>query len=468
MGTFELVSTVRDSRTPEPLQKAELGSVLLLQNARWFMDVRWSVVGVFTVSGLIAALFPGVLGALGLVVEYEYLWALAAGLIAANAAFLLVVRRFPQDPPRASVKALLWCQIAVDLVMVTLLVHVIGSTRTFIPFVYLFHITLACIFFPRKESFLVTLGAAILYLLAVLGELAGVWPSAGIFGEEAIIPPVHSSLALLVASSAVFIWWVVWYLVSTLSEAVRRRDLQLSAANEQLVRVDQEKNRHMLTTVHELKVPFASIESNIDTLKVQHGAMIPPAVGAILERIDLQAQLLSERINEILFLGNLKSKDTSQESLSPVDVASLIDVALKNLEQKARERHIRFESHVPSIVVHGNVEQLTVLFTNLVSNAVLYSNEGGLVEISAREEKDEVRVLVTDHGIGIRDEALPHIFDEFYRTKEGARFNRMSTGLGLAIVKEIARHFGLRITVSSEQEKGTTFEVAIPKLKDMG
>jgi signal transduction histidine kinase len=90
------------------------------------------------------------------------------------------------------------------------------------------------------------------------------------------------------------------------------------------------------------------------------------------------------------------------------------------------------------------------------------------VEISAREEKDEVRVLVTDHGIGIRDEALPHIFDEFYRTKEGARFNRMSTGLGLAIVKEIARHFGLRITVSSEQEKGTTFEVAIPKLKDMG
>jgi len=468
MGRFELVSPVRDSKTPEAPQKAELGSALLLQNARWFMEIRWSIVGVFTVAGLIVALFPGSLAALGLVVTSAYFWALAAGLFAANVAFQLVVRRFPQAPSRSSVTALLWCQIAVDLAIVTLLVHIIGSTRTFIPFVYLFHITLACIFFPRKESFLVTLGAAILYLLAVLGELEGVWPSMGIPGGEAIIHSIRSSLALLVAGSAVLIWWVVWYLVSTLSEAVRRRDLQLNAANEQLLRADQEKNRHMLMTVHELKVPFAGIASNIDTLKFKHWAMIPPAVGAILERIDLQAQLLSERINEILFLGNLKSKDTSQESLSPVDVAPLIDTALKNLEQKAQERRIRFESRVPSIVVPGNVEQLTVLFTNLVSNAVLYSTEGGMVEISAREEKDEVRVLVADHGIGIRAEALPHIFDEFYRTKEGARFNRMSTGLGLAIVKEIARHFGIRITVTSEQEKGTTFDVAIPKLKDRG
>jgi signal transduction histidine kinase len=468
MGTFELVSPVRDSKTPEPTQKAELGSSLLLQNARWFIEVRWSVIGVFTVAGLIAALFPGLFGARGLVAPCAYFWALAAGLIAANGAFLLVVRRLPQNPPRSSVKALLWCQIAVDLVVVTLLVHVIGSTRTSIPFVYLFHIALACIFFPRKESFLVTLAAAILYLLAVLGELAGVWPSMGILGEEAIVPPIGSSLALLSAGAAVFIWWVVWYLVSTLSEAVRRRDLQLSDANEQLVRVDQEKNRQMLMTVHELKVPFAGIESNIETLKVLHWARIPPAVGAILERIDLQAQLLRERINEILFLGNLKSREMSQELRSPVDVASLIDAALKNLEQKAQERRIRFESRVPSIMVSGNIEQLTVLFTNLVSNAVLYSTEGGMVEIGVREEKDEVRVLVADHGIGVRDEALPHIFDEFYRTKEGARFNRMSTGLGLAIVKEIARHFGLRIRVTSEQGKGTTFDVAIPKLKDMG
>lgn len=118
---------------------------------------------------------------------------------------------------------------------------------------------------------------------------------------------------------------------------------------------------------------------------------------------------------------------------------------------------------MPPLAAPGEAEQLTALFTNLVSNAVLYSPEGGVVEIGAREEADEVRVTVRDHGIGIREDALPHIFDDFYRTNEGARFNRMSTGLGLAIVKEIAGHFGLRITVTSEQGKGTTFDVALPR-----
>jgi two-component system phosphate regulon sensor histidine kinase PhoR len=453
---------------PEPSPRAELGSALLLENTLWFIRVRWAIAGVLAVAGTVTALFPGWLGALGLDVAHVWLWGLAAGLTAANAAFGLVLRRLRQKSARPAVIAFLRCQIAVDLVIVTLLVHVIGSTRTFIPFVYLFHIAMACIFFPRKESFLVTLGAAILYFLTVLGEVEGAWPSMGVFSEDAFIPPVRSSLALLVAGSAIFIWWVVWYFVSTLSEAVRRRDLQLSAANEQLVRIDQEKNRQMLTTVHELKVPFAGIESNIEVLKVQHGAMITPAMAAILERIDLRAQLLRERINQILFLGNLKSRDASAELPGPVDIAPLIEGVVQNLAPKARERQVQVQLRLPSIMVSGNVEQLAALFTNLVANAVSYSNVGGAVEISAREERDEVRVLVADHGIGIRDEALPHIFDEFYRTKEAARINQMSTGLGLAIVKEIARQFGLRIKVTTELNQGTTFDVAMPKPKDSG
>ncbi len=149
-----------------------------------------------------------------------------------------------------------------------------------------------------------------------------------------------------------------------------------------------------------------------------------------------------------------------------MDVALLIDTVLRSLEQKAQERRIQFVLRVPSIRASGSLDQLTVLFTNLVANAVSYSAEGGSVEIGASERSDDVRVLVADHGIGIRDDALPHIFEEFYRTKEAARFNRMSTGLGLAIVKEIARHFGLRITVTSEYGKGTTFEVSLPKYRE--
>ena len=465
MATFELDPLVKDPRTPEPQERGELGSALLLQNARWFSEVRWIVVGVLALAGVIGKLFPGSLRDLGGSLPFAGLWTLAAVLAAANTVFRLVARGFPEDPG-ASVKAFLWCQIFLDLVIVTLLVHIIGSTRTFIPFVYLFHVSMACIFFPKKESFLVTLAATILYLLTVLGELAGAWPSEGVLGVPALIPTTGTPPALLAAGSAVFIWWVVWYFVSTLSEAVRRRDLQLSAANQQLLKADQEKNQHMLMTVHELKVPFAGVESTIDILKVQHWDSIPPAVRPILDRIDTQAQLLRGRINEILLFGDLRSRDRTPEPLLSVDVAVLIDTVLKSLEQKAQERRIQFVLSVPSIRASGNLDQLTVLFTNLVANAVSYSSEGGSVEIGASERPEDIRVVVADRGIGIRDDALPHIFDEFYRTKEAARFNRMSTGLGLAIVKEIARHFGLRITVISEYGKGTTFEVSLPKYRD--
>ena len=70
-----------------------------------------------------------------------------------------------------------------------------------------------------------------------------------------------------------------------------------------------------------------------------------------------------------------------------------------------------------------------------------------------------IHVRVRDHGIGIREDALPHIFDEYFRTNEAARFNRLSTGLGLAIVKVIAQNFALGIRVNSELGKGTEFEV---------
>ncbi len=449
---------------PEPPGSAALAAPLLLENARWFTQVRWAVSAAFIAAGMIGWLIPEALHSLALSVPFVWLLALAGVLAAANLVFLAVGRSLTRNPSRAAVDALLWSQIGLDLVVVTLLVHALGSTRTFTPFVYLFHITLACIFFPKKRSFLVTLAAAALYLLTVASELAGMWPSQ-VRGGGAILPPMSPTVAMIVAVSAVFIWWVVWYLVSTLSDAVRRRDVLLSDANEQLAAAGREQDRHVLMTVHELKVPFAEIESHIDTLKVRYGTSLPPAVAEVLKRIDLKAQLLRERINEILLLGNLKSRGVApvQETLGPVDVAALIDTVLKGLDQKARERCVQFDVRVPAIVMPGNAEQLGILFTNLVLNAILYSTEGGTVEIEAREEADAVRVLVTDHGIGIRDDALPHIFEEFYRTKEGARFNRMSTGLGLSIVKEIARLYGFRITVTSEQGKGTTFDVSMPK-----
>jgi two-component system phosphate regulon sensor histidine kinase PhoR len=103
------------------------------------------------------------------------------------------------------------------------------------------------------------------------------------------------------------------------------------------------------------------------------------------------------------------------------------------------------------------------IFTNLVSNAIKYTPEGGKVWITLAEEGGFVKVSVSDTGLGIKREDLSRIFDRFYRVKTTETRQIVGTGLGLSIVKSIVdAHLGL-ISVDSEVGKGTTFTVLLPK-----
>ncbi len=440
-----------------------LDKQVLLKNAFWFMTFRWIVVVVFVVVGLAGRFFSDVLWTDGLVVPYRGLWILAGVLCCTNLFFFLFARRLKSESTVGLVKTNLWLQIVSDLVVVTFLVHMIGSTYTFIPFTYLFHITLSCIFFPKRESLLITVIAAAFYLTSVTIELTGIWSAQGILATGRRMPEDTITLNVIFALSAVFVWFVEWYLVSSLSEAVRIRDRRLSIANQQLTEADAEKTRQVLLTTHDLKAPFAGIESNVQVLKSQHWEDITEEVKSIIARIDLRAQTLRERIRNILILGDLKSRGVKESRLEPVDLKDCVDGVVEELTEKAESRDIRLNIQVPGITVFSNAEQLAILFSNLVSNAILYSHGGGEVAVAARLVDGKVCLSVSDRGIGIKEEAFPHIFDEYYRTKEAARFNRNSTGLGLSIVKEIAQNLNLKIRVESELGEGTTFKVYIPQ-----
>ena len=461
MGTFELIGAETELTLPEP--HLGLAGPVLVQNVRWFMMVRWVVIGVFLVAGLTAKLIPETITALGLVIPVTGLWILSAALVLANTMFFVFVRRIDERTTQRAVKLNLWLQIIVDLIAVTVLVYLVGSTETFAAFTYLFHITLACIFFPKRLSLLVTLLAAGFYLVLVVLEILGVWPDTGILMRRASDIPLSHLLEMLFACSAVFIWFLVWYLVSSLSATVQKRDQQLSIVNEQLVRADQEKTRQMLLTTHDLKAPFAGIESNIQVLKIQLWDEIPAEARTIIDRIDRRAETLRERINAILLFGDLKSHAVQKIAFVPVDLRSVIDIVLDDLNAKAEGRKISVEVNVPAVKVPGDKKQFCILFSNLLANAIAYSPEGGKVKVTADQHPDEIRLFVSDRGIGIREEALAHIFDEYYRTNEGAKYNRQSTGLGLAIVKEIVKKLKLSMRVSSEIGSGTTFEVGIPR-----
>lgn len=462
MATFLLTASQKTDDGDRMASADGLGSAVLAHNVRWFIKVRWIAVAILVLAGLVSNFAPAILTGLGLIPPHRWPWILALSLAVANLVFRMLSRHLTEKSSDKTVKGNLWLQIAADLAAVTILVHCVGSTHTFISFIYLFHIMLACIFFSPARSLLVTLTAAGLYLLCVSLELLEIWPAAGMV-------PLYAShvadkkIAVISAVSAVLVWLVVWYLVAALAKIVRERGRLLEIANQRLLAADQEKNRIMLRTTHDLKAPFSGIESNIQVLKLQYWDQIPDSVKDIVQRIEARAQTLSDRIKDILLLGDLRTRMEPAAAPETMDLGQVLQEVAEELEDKARARRIviRLQPTKP-LRVAGAARHFSILFSNLIANAISYSPEGRIVKISVYLDNKDVHVLVRDAGIGIAEKSLPHIFDEYFRTKEAARFNPGSTGLGLAIVKEIVQKEGLKISVTSEVGKGTTFDVAIP------
>jgi signal transduction histidine kinase len=113
-------------------------------------------------------------------------------------------------------------------------------------------------------------------------------------------------------------------------------------------------------------------------------------------------------------------------------------------------------------VVLATEAGLDRIWANLVGNAVKYTPAGGQVAVNLCQSGDEISVAVTDTGIGIPPDALPHLFEEFYRAPNARAAKIPGTGLGLAIVKELVDRYSGRIYVESKMGEGTTFTVALP------
>lgn len=427
---------------------------ILLQNARWFTRIRWVVVAVFFAVGILIRNFPGIAAQLSMVPSAGRMMILAGGLAGLNLVFILLLRPVREPISRPLVMTYTGFQILGDLIILTVLVHEVGSTDSFIIFAYLFHIVLSCIFFVPKDSFLVTVLAVFLYV--------GCWT----FEMTGVLAKPHSQLttqmAMINVLSAVFIWFVVWYLTSTISKAVRARDSKLAAANELLIAADREKNLLMLRTTHDLKAPFSGIETNIEMLKMRDWDSLPEAARATIQSIEVRAATLRERINDILLLGELRTSPSLKSPEEMIDLNDLLGAVIADLSVKADQRRVSIRLAAATVSVISNRKQLHTLFANLIANAILYSHEDSVVEVTAERTQKGVLVKIVDHGIGISDKAMPHIFEEYYRAPEAAQFNQLSTGLGLAIVKYIAQVSSLRVSVASEQGKGTTFEVMLP------
>ena len=149
----------------------------------------------------------------------------------------------------------------------------------------------------------------------------------------------------------------------------------------------------------------------------------------------------------------------------PVNLSDVIAKITELMQTRAEEKGITYtvEMTEEPLVLAGFEDGLERVLMNLVSNAVKYTLEGGSVEVKAWRELEQIRLAVSDTGIGIPEEAMSRIFTEFYRAKNAKAIEVEGTGLGLVIAKDVIEQHGGQISIESLVDKGTTVHVSLPR-----
>jgi two-component system phosphate regulon sensor histidine kinase PhoR len=212
---------------------------------------------------------------------------------------------------------------------------------------------------------------------------------------------------------------------------------------------------------HELKTPLAAIRGYAETLR--EGALEdPPAGRRFVERILAQCARLEALLGDLLTLSRLESVEQTP-AYEPVDLDALARRALEVAAAAAGQRRVTLETEGAAGSVMGDPDGLERLLLNLLDNAIKYNREGGRVTLRLAALDGQASIEVEDTGIGIAPDALPRIFERFYRVDKGRGRDQGGTGLGLAIVKHVAQTHGGRVEVESELERGTRFRVILPR-----
>lgn len=224
--------------------------------------------------------------------------------------------------------------------------------------------------------------------------------------------------------------------------------------------VEGMRRRLIADVSHELRTPLTSIQGSLEGLI--DGVL--PATNDTYEEIHAEAQRLNRLVNDLQELSRVESPAFQLER-RPVELAGLVRTVLKRLSPAAAARGVDLRSEplpeLPSI--KGDEDRLLQVLSNIVSNALSYTSDGGAVTLSARRVGDEIRIAVRDTGVGIAPEHLPRIFDRFYRVDESRSRRAGGSGIGLTIAKQLVEAHGGKIWVESGGlHKGSTFYFTLP------
>ena len=224
-------------------------------------------------------------------------------------------------------------------------------------------------------------------------------------------------------------------------------------------RLEEIRRDFVANASHELKTPMGALGLLAETLTVEPD---PVVAQRLASRIHLEAFRVGRIIDDLLDLSRIESEEDPPRE--PIYVNLVMAEAIERVRSAAEQRSITIELNEPNppVYVIGDRRQLVSAIHSLLENAVSFSYEDSIVQVSGSRVDGEVKLAVTDTGVGIPARDLERIFERFYRVDHGRSRDSGGTGLGLSIVRHVASNHQGRVEVDSREGEGSTFTLVLP------
>lgn len=227
-------------------------------------------------------------------------------------------------------------------------------------------------------------------------------------------------------------------------------------------KLDCMRREFVANVSHELRTPITSIKSYSETLL--DGALEDPeTTERFLNVINSEADRMTRLVKDLLQLSRLDNQQMNW-NMENVSIKAIVKAIVERFQIQAAKKNQKLESFVIGEIpiINGDKDRLEQVVVNLISNALKYTPDNGQITVYVGRIYDDIYIKVTDTGIGIPSEALPRVFERFYRVDKARSRDLGGTGLGLSIAKEIVEAHGGTISISSEDGKGTEITAKIP------
>ncbi len=245
------------------------------------------------------------------------------------------------------------------------------------------------------------------------------------------------------------------------SGEIRNLAENYNAMAEQLESLDRSRNQFVSNASHELKTPMTSMKLLLENVIYQPD-MPSELRSEFLQDINHEIDRLTHIVTDLLELTRMDNHQMKLD-LSEVSLSGIIMESIRMLAPAAEQRSQQILSDIaPNVTILGDHDKLKQIATNLMDNALKYSQENQSISVSLSVKGKKAYFAVTDHGVGISADDQKHIFERFYRVDKARSRETGGTGLGLSIVRQLVNLHHGEITVDSMPGQGSTFTVTLP------